>query len=146
MSKEIIDDFFQEHLRKQAIILGVAFKKLSVTEYILKAENSVTRTNSFLNFTMHVYYQSSVIDLAKLVSENEKTNKFTLKTLINVEGLKKNIRNDDLNKINQLLAGFLTEAKTIVTLRDKFYAHNDFPDDRSIPFSMNEFELVEKSS
>lgn len=95
---------------------------------------------------MHVYYQSSVIDLAKLVSENEKTNKFTLKTLINVEGLKKNIRNDDLNKINQLLAGFLTEAKTIVTLRDKFYAHNDFPDDRSIPFSMNEFELVEKSS
>ena len=134
----------KEHLKNQSLLVALAIRKLAVAEFLHTSTDAILCRNEFLDNTAHIYYQSAVIDVAKLVGENEKTHQYTLSTLLNKPELKKELSEEDVSRIDAIITAISEKKEVVMTLRDKFYAHNDFPNGHGIPYSLGAIETVKE--
>lgn len=126
---------------RQLMIVSYVNEKLDVLNCIYEGykNNNKAFYNRFLLFTAHVYFRSIVIDLGALFVDrnSEKQNLHKLyKNQAVVE-----ILGENAEKIKILLHAQTSNVSRIHELRDKEYAHYDFPVN-AMSFSLAELETI----
>lgn len=97
-------------------------KSVSESEYIGKS--------MFFDFTRHIHWRTTIIELAKLLTDNKSTQKFNVFHLLNK--LKKDgkygklgLENNKIEKWESLLKDNKEVISEIETLRNRIYSHTD---------------------
>jgi hypothetical protein len=136
-------------------ILQLAIQCYEYSSYLYspksESESEYIRNSMFFDFTRHIHWRTTVIELAKLVTNNKKNQKFNIFHLLNKlknDGYfgKLGLDKNEIEKWENLLKNNHETAEEIKTLRNKIYSHTDRNKEKYVKSSKLTFEKISETT
>lgn len=125
-------------LAKQFLIASYILEKLQIVNFIKEGydnDKAILIDNSFLHFTAHIYYRSSIIDLYTLFGKANRNNENSFLSIN--ESFNQVLKPDSIEVVKEWINNSQGDIMIVKDLRDKEIAHYDFRDKESISLNFD---------